>query len=91
MPNYEYICETNGRVLEVRHKIAEQVRNWGELCELAGLAPGKTSPAAPVKKLISAGYIKGQTAPEKDPAFDIPSCPMPSFGGCGSGCDDDDC
>ncbi|MGH8290817.1 MAG: hypothetical protein ACREV7_17690 [Steroidobacteraceae bacterium] len=40
MPTYEYRCEANGRVLEVRHNMAERLSSWGELCERAGVAPG---------------------------------------------------
>jgi predicted nucleic acid-binding Zn ribbon protein len=57
MPTYDYICEANGRVVEVSHKMSERVASWGELCERAGLAPGKTAPSAPVTKLISGGAV----------------------------------
>ncbi|MGH8200133.1 MAG: zinc ribbon domain-containing protein [Steroidobacteraceae bacterium] len=76
MPTYEYRCEANGRLVEVRHKMAEKLATWGELCERAGISPGKTPAAAPVEKLISAGFIKaGASASE-------PECAAP---GCGSG------
>lgn len=57
MPTYEYLCEANGRVVEVGHRMAEQVKNWGELCERAGIATGKTPAGAPVKKLISGSFV----------------------------------
>ena len=76
MPTYEYRCAANDRTVEVRHNMAERLATWSELCERAGIAPGKTDPAAPVEKLISAGYINaGKSAPE-------PACAAP---GCGSG------
>jgi len=80
MPTYEYLCETNGRVVEVSHKMAEKVKNWGELCQRAEISPGKTDPKTPVKKLMSAGFVK--TASSSEPACEMPAC---GAGGCGSG------
>jgi predicted nucleic acid-binding Zn ribbon protein len=57
MPTYEYRCEANGRTVEVSHKMAELMHTWGELCERAGIAPGRTDRNAPVSKLMSAGFI----------------------------------
>jgi predicted nucleic acid-binding Zn ribbon protein len=37
MPTYDYHCPANGRVIEVSHKISDQVASWGELCRRAGL------------------------------------------------------
>ena len=37
MPTYDYRCEANGRVVEVRHRMSERLTTWGELCKLAGL------------------------------------------------------
>ena len=42
MPTYDYRCESNSRVVEVMHRMNEQMRTWGELCEKAGVAPGDT-------------------------------------------------
>jgi len=81
VPTYEYRCEANGRVVEVRHKMAERLASWGELCERAGISRGKTDPAAPVEKLISAGFI-GAGASTSEPACAAPSC---GNGFCGSG------
>ncbi len=57
MPTYEYRCEANGHLVEVRHGMNERLDTWGELCARAGISPGPTDPAAPVVKLISAGFI----------------------------------
>jgi predicted nucleic acid-binding Zn ribbon protein len=57
MPNYDYYCESNGRTVEVSHRMAESLGTWGELCERAGLAPGKTPRSAPVRKLISGAAV----------------------------------
>jgi hypothetical protein len=81
MPTYEYLCEANGRVVEVSHKMADKMKNWGELCKRAEISPGKTDPKAPVTKLMSAGFvsISGTTG---DAACEGPACGM---GPCASG------
>ena len=78
---YEYRCEANGRVVEVRHAMAERLLSWGELCERAGIAPGRTDPRSPVEKLISAGFIHAGTG-ASEPACAAPGC---GNGVCGSG------
>lgn len=83
MPTYEYHCEANGRLVEVRHNMAERLSSWGELCERAGISPGRTDPAAPVEKLISAGFINAGTSTSE------PTCAAP---GCSNGlCGNDSC
>jgi len=79
VPTYEYRCEANGRMVEVRHNMAERLATWGELCERAGIPAGKTDPGAPVEKLISAGFISAGTS---EPACAAPDC---GSGFCGSG------
>ncbi|MES9980902.1 MAG: zinc ribbon domain-containing protein, partial [Candidatus Thiodiazotropha sp. 6PLUC5] len=32
MPTYDYRCEANSRVVEVSHRMSEEILNWGELC-----------------------------------------------------------
>jgi hypothetical protein len=83
VPTYEYRCEANGRLVEVRHKMAERLATWGELCERAGIAPGKTDPAEPVEKLISAGFINAGTGTGTSEA----ACAAPACGNgfCGTG------
>ena len=81
VPIYEYRCEANGRLVEVRHNMAERLATWGELCERAGISPGKTDPGTPVEKLISAGYINAGTG-RSEPACEAPAC---GSGFCGSG------
>ena len=76
MPTYEYRCEKNGRLVEVRHSMAERLSSWGELCARAGISPGKTDPKAPVQKLISAGFVRAGSGGSE------PECAQP---GCGSG------
>ncbi len=57
MPTYDYICETNGQVVEVRHKMEEMIETWGDLCQQAGIDPGNTNPDSNVKKLANGGQI----------------------------------
>ena len=81
MPTYEYFCAANGRTVEVSHRMAEQLQNWGELCSRAGIGPGRTRAATLVRRLISgAAVLTGQprdAAPEECAAG--PAC-------CGGGC-----
>ena len=81
MPTYEYLCEQNGRVLEVQHKMAERLDTWGELCARAGISPGRTDPRTPVTKLISAGFI-GSAGAGSEPVCEVPGC---GSGPCASG------
>ncbi|HTV49960.1 MAG TPA: zinc ribbon domain-containing protein [Steroidobacteraceae bacterium] len=84
MPIYEYRCEANGRLVEVTHKMAERLHTWGELCERAGISPGRTDPHAPVQKLISAGFIATGSS---EPACAGGACELPACGNgiCASG------
>jgi hypothetical protein len=77
MPMYEYRCESNGRLIEVQHKMDERLLTWGELCERAGISAGPTDPQAKVEKLMSAGFINAGSAP----GADLGACDM---GGCGA-------
>ena len=81
MPTYEYRCAANDRTIEVRHTMAERLATWGELCERAGIPAGKTDLAAPVDKLISAGFISASSS-TREPACAAPAC---GSGFCGSG------
>ncbi len=82
MPTYEYLCEANGQVVEVHHKMAEQLHKWGELCERAAISPGNVDPNTPVRKLISAGFISTGTSGKSEPVCEAPVC---GSGACGSG------
>lgn len=80
MPTYEYRCAANGAVIEVQHKMAEQLHTWGELCDRAGIARGRTNPKAAVEKLMSAGFVS--TGAKESPC-DAPVCGSGSC--CGGG------
>lgn len=57
MPTYDYLCEANGRVVEVSHKMSESLSTWGELCARAGIDAAGTPARAPVRRLISGGAV----------------------------------
>lgn len=75
MPTYDYLCESNGRRLEVKHKMSVAVSNWGQLCELAGVEAGETPADAPVRKLIGAAAVVGGSAgAAAEPACSTGAC-----------------
>lgn len=78
MPTYDYRCDTNDRVVEVKHGMSEQLSTWGELCERAGIEPGDTPAHAPVQRLITGGYLNANGSG----GADLPPC---ASGGCGTG------
>lgn len=85
MPSYDYRCELNGQVVEVRHKMSEKLCTWGEVCERAGIETGDTSADAPVKRLITGGNIISTSAlsnPEPPPSCGSGGC---AGGMCGLG------
>ena len=59
MPTYDYRCEANDRVVEVKHGMNEAVTTWGEICDRAGIEPGDTPLDAPVTRLITGGAVVG--------------------------------
>lgn len=71
MPSYDYLCESNGRIVEVRHRIREQVATWGELCQRADLPLGDTPASALVKRLIRGGHVVRQVGSEAPPPCDM--------------------
>jgi hypothetical protein len=86
VPTYEYRCETNGRLVEVQHKMAERLQTWGELCARAGISPGRTDPKTPAHKLISASFIGSGAA--QPSVGEAPACAM---GACESPCESGPC
>lgn len=57
MPTYDYRCAANARVVEVKHRMNETLRTWGELCAQAGIEPGDTAVDAPVERLATGGQV----------------------------------
>ena len=79
MPTYDYRCDINGQVLEVKHAMSENVSTWGELCERTGSALGETPADSPVQRLISGSNVVKSTSLGD---ANMPPC---GNGGCGSG------
>lgn len=57
MPTYDYRCETNGQVVEVIHRMSDNIHTWGELCERAQLEIGDTPADAPVQRMATGGNL----------------------------------
>ena len=57
MPTYDYLCEANGRIVEVSHSMADRLGTWGELCRKAGIALEGTPGNARVRRLITGGSV----------------------------------
>lgn len=79
MPTYDYRCEANGRVVEVKHSMNDTVSTWGELCERAGTELGSTAADSPVQRLISGSHVVKSTSLGE---ANMPPC---GNGACGSG------
>jgi len=54
MAFYEYYCEANGKAVEVMHSMKTRFKTWGQVCDAAGIKPGKTPRSAGVVRMISA-------------------------------------
>lgn len=83
MPYYEYRCDGNGRTVEVRHGMNEQLERWDQVAAAAGIEVGDTPADAPVERLMSVAAVgTGSSASGSGagPGF------SPGFGGCGAGC-----
>jgi len=68
MPSYDYLCEANGRVVEVKHRMSDKLSTWGQVCEKAGIDADTTPADAPVQRLATGGQVVkssslGDTAP----------------------------
>ena len=79
MPRYDYRCEANGQVVEVRHRMSEKLQTWGEVCEKAGIPLGDTASDTPVARLITGGSVVSSAA------LSNPDAPACGSGGCGGG------
>jgi len=65
MPFYDYYCPANKKTIEVRHEIGKKLKTWQELCQLAGIGPGKTPLKSPVERLIAAPEVATPTSNSK--------------------------
>ena len=57
MPTYDYLCEANGRVVEVKHRMSEELTTWEQLCQIAGIEADATPTNSPVKRLPTGGQV----------------------------------
>ncbi|MBT4520685.1 MAG: zinc ribbon domain-containing protein [Halieaceae bacterium] len=57
MPTYDYRCDANDKVVEVRHGMNHRILTWGELCDTAGIEPGRTNRVSPVSRLANGGNV----------------------------------
>lgn len=58
MPTYDYRCEGNNKVYEVKHAMALAPKTWGELCEISGMDLKGIAGNTPVQKVLSAAVVK---------------------------------
>ena len=81
MPTYDYLCASNGKVVEVKHGINESVATWGEVCARSQIDVGETPADAPVQRLITGGQVvKSANLGSAPPCQSGPCC---GGGGCG--------
>ncbi|QGU32826.1 zinc ribbon domain-containing protein [Thermochromatium tepidum] len=81
MPTYDYRCDANDRVIEVSHRMNENLTNWGELCARAGIDLGDTPADAPVHRLATGGNVVTSSSLGSG----CPPTPACSTGSCCSG------
>ena len=76
MPTYDYRCDANGQIIEVKHRMSEEVKTWGELCERAGIDIGDTPINSSVKRLPTGGQVvkSSNIGNTNTPACSMPSC-----------------
>lgn len=79
MPSYDYRCDANDRVVEVRHGINDRFNTWGQVCERAGIDLGSTPADAPVTRLITGGSVVSSGS------LSNPEAPACGAGGCAGG------
>ena len=71
MPTYDYRCEADQTIYEVKHSMSEKLETWQELCDKAGLNIGNIPPDSKVTRLISGGGVV-KSSSLKNP--DAPPC-----------------
>ncbi len=80
MPTYDYRCEANGQVVEVSHRMSENMATWGDICERTGMAVGDTPLDSPVQRLATGGNVI--TSSGSGGGMEMPAC---NTGGCCAG------
>ncbi|MEN8177625.1 MAG: zinc ribbon domain-containing protein [Pseudomonadota bacterium] len=75
MPTYDYFCDANDQKVEVKHRMSEELKNWGELCDKAGIETGDTPMDTPVRRLISGGaFISSSSLSNPEPVCGAGGC-----------------
>jgi len=83
VPSYDYRCEADQQVYEVKHSISVTLKTWGELCETAGMDPNGIAAETPVTRLISGGGVVKSSSlknPDAPPCMTGGGCPGGSCG-----------
>jgi len=75
MPTYDYRCNENGQIVEVKHSINDKLMTWGEVCSVNGMDLGATPAEAPVERLITGGQIvNSYSLKNPEPSCSTGSC-----------------
>jgi hypothetical protein len=85
VPTYDYRCEFNGQVIEVKHRMNERASTWGELCAIAGIESGSTPLDTRVEKLITGGQVVRSGSLGENPSPPCATGPCCGGGMCGIG------
>lgn len=81
MPTYDYRCEANGQIYEVRHSMALSLRTWGELRAVGELPADAAIPEdAPVTRLLGAPSVVDRRV------LSNPEAPACARNGCAGNC-----
>ncbi len=81
MPTYDYRCEANQQLYEVKHAMSLQIETWKQLCEAGGMDQGSIDPGTKVTRVISGTEVV-KSSSLKNP--DMPPC-MSGNSCCGGG------
>lgn len=79
MPTYDYRCQADNKVYEVKHSMSQNPKTWAELCELGGMELNNIPGDTPVAKLLNTGGVV------KSSSLKNPETPPCMTGGCSGG------
>lgn len=83
MPTYDYRCEANQQVYEVKHSMSQTLSTWGELCRIGNMDLQGISPETLVARVLSTGGVVRSSVlknPEAPPCMSGGAC---QGGSCG--------
>jgi predicted nucleic acid-binding Zn ribbon protein len=59
MPTYDYRCEANNKIYEVKHPMSLSPKTWAELCKVTGMEMKNIPGNTPVTKVFNTiGVVK---------------------------------